>query len=113
MSDYTIEYVAERVLPVGLRGDALRGVKVYECSCLVRDSKGVEIDARFSLTYTQEAADAEGLTLAAYRDGLAKMRLAEMLVAKGLDAPAEVHPAMGKSTLAVSKADLAAKAAIG
>jgi len=107
MSDYTIEYAGERVLPVGMRGDAWKAVKVFESSCIVKDKDGVEIDARFSLQYTQEQADGEGLSLEAFRSKIAKARLAEMLAAKGLAAAAvETHPAMTKSE-AVSKADLA------
>jgi hypothetical protein len=118
MSDYTIEYAGERVLPVGMRGDAWRAVKVFESSCSVKDSKGAEIDARFSLQYTQEQADADeatkglatpGARLEAFRSKIAKVRLAEMLDAKGLNAPAEAHPAMTKSE-GIAKADLPAKA---
>ena len=109
MSDYTIEYAGERVLPVGMRGDAWKAVKVFESSCIVKDKDGVEIDARFSLQYTQEQADGEGLSLEAFRSKIAKVKLAIMLEAKGLSIPAETHPAMTKSE-PVAKADLAPKA---
>lgn len=119
-TDYTIEYTAERILPVGMRGDVYEtmGVKVYECSCVVKNDKGAEIDARFSLAYTQEEADTDPVTmalatpgarLAAYRNKLAKARLAEMLASKGMGGAVETHPAIG-SSLAVSKADLEPKA---